>query len=523
MMKDKSLANSSCIHKLKEYAQDLFDLTQPDALNEERFSRFSYLQDDVLYVTATERITSEVVEALENLSQECQLVSKMVSMQQGAHVNVIHGYESENRPALHTAMRSWVLENRSSTDFEKEVMQEHVKLQRFLEEVSDQFDLMIQIGIGGSELGPQALYLALSGYRLHGKSVRFLSNVDPDAVAEILQGIDYSRTLVVTVSKSGSTLETSVNESILAREFAQHGCKFQDHFIAVTAKGSPMDTSGRYRDVFYLWDSVGGRFSVTSMVGGVAIAFACGYDIFQRVLVGAAHMDQVACRKDMEDNLPLLSAMIGIWNRNILGYPSVAIIPYAQVLFRFTAHLQQCCMESNGKSCSTYGQLVECKTSPVIWGEIGTNSQHSFFQCLHQGTDIIPVEFIGFLQGQYGYDCDIEGTTSSQKLLANMLAQSIALAQGRANNNPNKFFAGNRPSSIWIAKQLTPEILGKLLAFYEHKIVFQGMCWGINSFDQEGVSLGKSIANYILDVMKHEKQEDDSPMNHLLRQVQRLI
>jgi len=209
-------------------------------------------------------------------------------------------------------------------------------------------------------------------------------------------------------------------------------------------------------------------------------------------------MDQNALQTRMRDNLPLLAALLGIWNRNFLGHATLAIIPYSQALVRFTAHLQQCDMESNGKHVDKLGQLVNFETGPIVWGEPGTNGQHSFYQMIHQGTTIVPLEFVGFKESQYGQDLLVQGTTCQQKLLSNLFAQSIALAIGQKSDNPNKQFLGNRPNRILLAEKLTPFTMGQLLSFYENKVAFQGFIWNINSFDQEGVQLGKVLANKIL-------------------------
>ncbi|MCI5149371.1 MAG: glucose-6-phosphate isomerase, partial [Candidatus Electrothrix sp. MAN1_4] len=282
-----------------------------------------------------------------------------------------------------------------------------------------------------------------------------------------------------------------------------------------------MDDPERYLACFHMYDYIGGRYSATSMVGGVTLAFALGYENFFELLRGANAMDQAGEQQDITKNLPLLMALLGIWNRNFLGYTTVAILPYSQALVRFPAHLQQCDMESNGKQTSRSGQAVQWKTGPIIWGEPGTNGQHAFYQLLHQGTEIVPAEFIGFRNSQYQQDISIKGTSSQQKLLANMLAQSLALALGKSHANPNKSFPGNRPSSLLIGDQLTPYSMGVLLALYEHKIAFQGFCWNINSFDQEGVQLGKVLANRILSELTEEATDErlapDSPELSLLK------
>jgi glucose-6-phosphate isomerase len=247
-----------------------------------------------------------------------------------------------------------------------------------------------------------------------------------------------------------------------------------------------MDNPSEYRASFYIWDYIGGRYSVTSMVGAVALAFALGMDRFLEFLRGANAMDKAALQADPHANLPLLSALLGIWNRNFLEHPTTAIIPYSHALSRFPAHLQQLDMESNGKRIDKEGKPVHFDTGPIIWGEPGTNGQHSFYQSIHQGTAVIPLEFIGFATAQYGEDLSYKGTFSQEKLLSNLFAQAVALAQGQKSENPNKVFPGNRPSRILLAHQLDPYTLGALLAFYEHKVVFQGFIWNINSFDQEG-------------------------------------
>jgi glucose-6-phosphate isomerase len=240
------------------------------------------------------------------------------------------------------------------------------------------------------------------------------------------------------------------------------------------------------------------------------LSFAFGFDVFWRFLEGANAMDKTALNPDFKKNLPLVAALLSIWNRNFLNYQTVALIPYSQALSRYPAHIQQVSMESNGKLIDHYGRFVDFQTGPVIWGEPGTNAQHSFFQMIHQGTSVVPVSMVGFKDSQCDEDIEYEGTTSQQKLLANLFAQVIALATGQASDNPNTFFPGNRPANILLGKQLTPYTLGALLAFYEHQVVFQGFILGINSFDQEGVQLGKNLATKILKCFTYESKKDSS-------------
>jgi glucose-6-phosphate isomerase len=336
--------------------------------------------------------------------------------------------------------------------------------------------------------------------------VHFIANVDPDDAAQVLDAIDPAKTLVTVVSKSGSTLETRTNEKLVRSRFESAGLDPARHFVAVTGIGSPMDNPQNYLRSFYMYDYIGGRYSVTSMVGSVSLGFALGAEGLTDFLKGAAEMDEACETNQVADNMALLLALLGIWNHNFLGFPTLAVLPYSQALHRFPAHLQQCDMESNGKSITVDGRAVSIKTGPVVWGEPGTNGQHAFYQLLHQGTEIVPAEFIGFLDSQYGKDIRVDGTDSQQKLLANMMAQVVALATGREHENPNKRFRGNRPSSMIIARRLDPHNMGRLLALYEAKIVFQGFGWNINSFDQEGVQLGKVLAGRFLEHMKSNKK-----------------
>lgn len=488
---------------LKSLSTIPFDLTQEGHLSPERLKKFLAKMGNFTLIYGTERVTSDVMLALEEFSQEAHLLKKMEAMQNGEIINKIEGYSSENRPVLHTAMRDLFLhpnQAKEAVAASKLARRECDKLQAFLGRFdhTDKFTDIIQIGIGGSDLGPRALYHALESYRKKGRQAHFISNVDPDDACGILKKIDPKRSLVVVVSKSGTTLETLTNEKIARDYFLKAGCNPKDHFIAVTGEKSPMDNKKNYLESFYIWDFVGGRYSATSMVGGVMLGFTLGLDQFMNILKGAHEMDRIALLPRFNENLPLISAMLGIWNRNFLHYQTVACLPYSQALIRFPAHLQQLDMESNGKRIDHCGNPVDYDTGPLVWGEPGTNGQHSFYQWLHQGINIVPIEFIGFTESQFNEDTVIQGTTSQEKLLANLFAQAIAFAKGQKSDNPNKVFPGNRPSSLLLAKKLDPFTMGGLLAFYEHKVAFQGFCWNINSFDQEGVQLGKVLSNKIL-------------------------
>ena len=330
---------------------------------------------------------------------------------------------------------------------------------------------------------------------------KFISNVDPDDAAAVLATIDVAHSLFVLVSKSGTTLETLTNESFVKDALKNAGLDASKHMIAVTSETSPLAKSDDYLAAFFMDDYIGGRFSSTSAVGGAVLSLAFGPEVFARFLDGAAAEDKLAMNKNIKENPALLDALIGVYERNVLGYPATAVLPYSQALSRFPAHLQQLDMESNGKSVNRFGEPVNYVTGPVIFGEPGTNGQHSFYQLLHQGTDIVPLQFLGFKNNQMGRDVLIQGTTSQQKLCANVVAQIVAFACGKEDENRNKNFEGGRPSSIIIGEQLTPEALGAILAHFENKVMFQGFVWNINSFDQEGVQLGKVLATKVL---KHE-------------------
>lgn len=490
-------------HRLEKLSKKTIDLKKH--LTPERIGKFSATSLGFTLLFGTERIDEEVLETLLQLAKESKAMEKMQSMQSGQVMNRIDGFPSEQRAVLHTAMRDLFSHRQTSIEAKKAsaaAEKELHKLEKFLQEMGTRFTDVIQIGIGGSDLGPKALCLALERFYLPGRRAHFISNVDPDEAAAVLEKVDLKKTLVVVVSKSGTTLETLTNETLVRDRMKKQGLDPKNHFVAVTGEGSPMDDPQKYLASFYIWDFVGGRYSATSMVGGVLLGFMLGYPQLQEILRGAHEMDHHALTASPESNLPLLSALIGIWNRNFLHLPTVAIIPYSAALHRFPAHLQQLDMESNGKQIDQQGKRVDFSTGPVIWGEPGTNGQHSFYQLIHQGTDIVPLEFIGFKKSQYNKDLKIEETTSQQKLLSNLFAQAIALATGQENENPNKYFPGNRPSRILLADQLTPHTLGALLAYYEHKVAFQGFIWGINSFDQEGVQLGKKLANEVLDLFK---------------------
>ncbi len=493
--------------RLAELAKRAPTLSISGVITEERMASLQSHGAGLTMLYGFQRVDQEILRALQALGEERQVIPQMHALFAGKPVNFIEGFESETRAVLHPATRD-VFEQTITSDpsARRLVEAELQKLRTFFGEIGDRFDTMLFIGIGGSELGPHAIADALAPYTLPHRAVRYIANIDPDEMTVALRNLDFRKTLVAVVSKSGSTLETAANEARARHAFQAAGVDPKEHFIAVTAPKTSMDDLSKYRAVFHLFDFVGGRFSSTSVVGGVLICFLAGATTFFEFLDGANEMDRLALRLDMRDNLPLLLALLNVWNRNFLLLPTVAVIPYSRALTRFPAHLQQCEMESNGKNIDRTGRRVPYATAPVLWGEPGTNAQHSFFQLLHQGTDPIPVEFIGFKEAQYGEDFTYNGTSSQDKLMSNLLAQAFALAVGRDHENPNKYFVGNRPSTIILGRKLDPKTLGALLALYEHKVAFEGFLWGVNSFDQEGVQLGKGLAEQLIAVCRARKE-----------------
>jgi glucose-6-phosphate isomerase len=525
----KNITETNVFETLTQLARVPFDMSLEGALVEgDRLARYVCRGALLSLHYGTQRVDDDVLAALQGLADELQLVDQFKSMRRGEVLNRIEGVASENRQVLHTACRDLFTKTPAEPGASSSAALELDKLQKFLAKVDskeivnangESFTTLIHIGIGGSDLGPRAIFEALKPFGLKDRKVYFISNVDPDDAAAVLAQVDLSRSLVNIVSKSGTTLETLTNERLVLAEYEKAGLNPADHFLAVTGQGSPMDNPEKYLRSFYMFDYIGGRFSSTSMVGAVSLGFYLGIEQLLEYLKGASLMDQHAEEKDLSSNIPLLLALLGIWNRNFLGYHTLAILPYSQSLHRLPAHLQQCDMESNGKSIQRNGAPTDYPTGPIIWGEPGTNGQHAFYQLLHQGTEITPVEFIGFKDTQFHRDIEVEGSNSQQKLHANLYAQVVAMACGKSSDNPNQHFSGNRPSSLVIGERLTPKTMGSLLAAYEAKIVFQGFAWNINSFDQEGVQLGKVLATRFLEEMSRQKPSSDSLEKYFLEQL----
>ena len=466
------------------------------------------MAEGLFFNYAAKAVDDDILEALAKLAKEAQLTDKYKALLDGEVINT-----GEKRMVLHQLCRGQlgkdvIADGVNKRDF---YASQQSRIAEFAEKVhagdianenGEKFTTVVQIGIGGSDLGPRAIYLALENWAaVNGTKkmeARFISNVDPDDASAVLAGIDVAHSLFILVSKSGTTLETLTNESFVKDALTKAGLNPAKHMVAVTSETSPLAKNEGYLDAFYMDDYIGGRYSVSSAVGGAVLSLAFGPDVFAAFLDGAAAQDKAALEEDPLKNASMLDALIGVYERNVLGMACTAVLPYSQALSRFPAHLQQLDMESNGKSVNRFGEPVDYVTGPIIFGEPGTNGQHSFYQLLHQGKTIVPLQFIGFKKSQIGNDVVIEGSTSQQKLCANVAAQIVAFACGKKDENPNKNFDGGRPSGIIIGEQLTPASLGALLAHFENKVMFQGFIWNINSFDQEGVQLGKVLAKRVL-------------------------
>ncbi len=480
-----------------------------DALSAERVRAFEVpMAAGLSYNYAAKEVNEQILSVLSELAEEQELIAKYRALLDGEVINT-----GEGRKVLHHLARGQlgkdvIVEGKNLRAFYEG---ERAKISAFAEKVhagkilgstGERFTTVVQIGIGGSDLGPRAMYLALNEWAVavgaKKMDAKFISNVDPDDATAVCASSDLPRTLFILVSKSGTTQETLANELFVKDLLKKAGLDPSKHMIAVTSETSPLANNPGYLASFYMDDFIGGRYSTSSAVGGAVLSLAFGPTAFADFLAGAAAADKTALEADIRKNPALLDALIGVYERNALGYPSTAILPYSQALSRFPAHLQQADMESNGKQVNRAGEAVRYATGPVIFGEPGTNGQHSFFQLLHQGTDVVPLQFIGFVESQAGKDVTVDGSTSQKKLCANLVAQIVAFAKGKKDANPNKNFPGGRPSSLIRGKSLTPASLGALLAHFENKIMFQGFVWNLNSFDQEGVQLGKVLTKKVL-------------------------
>ena len=438
--------------------------------------------DGLLLDFSKNLLTDETVELLAALADRAGLGHQIEAMFSAEPVNT-----TENRPAWHVALRQ--------PNPPPEVRAEFDHMAEFAADVRNgHWQSVVNIGIGGSDLGPAMAAAALGAFADTDLDVRFLSNIDGAHFQEVAQGLDPARTLFIVVSKTFTTTETLANATT-ARAWVADAVGAEavgSHFAAVTASPNKAQDFGiDAESVFAMWDWVGGRYSLASAVG-LSLMIAVGPDAFDDVLAGMHHIDEHYRTAPWAENLPALLGLVGIWNRNFWGWPTYAVLPYSQELALFPAYIQQLDMESSGKSVQADGTPAATATGPVVWGQPGTNGQHAFHQLLHQGTDIVPVEFIGFCRPNHSH------TEHHDLLMANLFAQAEALAFGAPDaGDPHRQFPGNRPSTVLLADQLTPRTLGQLVALYEHKVFTQATVWSINPFDQWGVELGKTLATDI--------------------------
>ncbi len=519
----------------KASMQELFQL---DA---NRTEKFNLKWNDFLIDYSKNIITQETLQLLLELADEVGLKSAITDYFDGAIIN-----QTENRAVLHTALRAKesAVINVDGDNVVSEVYEVKTKIKAFTNEVTSgertgytgkSFTDVVNIGIGGSDLGPAMAVEALQFYKNH-LNIHFVSNVDGDHVNEIIKKLNPETTLFVIVSKTFTTQETLTNSETIRKWFLESAAQedIAKHFVAVSTNIQKVTEFGiNPNNVFPMWDWVGGRFSLWSAVG-LTISLAVGYDNFDELLQGANEMDEHFKTTDFDKNMPVILALLSVWYNNFFGAESEALIPYTQYLQKLAPYLQQGTMESNGKSVGRDGKPVNYQTGTIIWGEPGTNAQHAFFQLIHQGTKLIPADFIGFVTPLYG-DND-----HHDKLMSNFFAQTEALMHGKSGDQvqaefgkqgisadkvkfllPFKVFTGNKPTNTILIQKLSPKTLGSLIALYEHKIFVQGIIWNIFSFDQWGVELGKQLANSILEEIntKTVKNHDSSTtflLNHFL-------
>ena len=464
----------------------------------ERVERDTISAGAITLCLARQRLDAGAWSALYQMAERCETAAAMRQLVDGVEVN-----RSEHRPALHTALRSNFGQGESAQSAHQQAAEARSLMAKLAERlwqagITD----LVNVGIGGSDFGPRLAVDALSAACPAKLRVHFLSSPDGHTVDALCRQLDPSSTAVLLVSKSFSTEETLLNGRVMVDWLAGRGL-----VLAATAKVDKAAEYGVKPDaILPMWDWVGGRYSLWSAVG-FSIMAAYGVDAFEQLLQGAAAMDQHALSAAPEHNLPLRHALVQVWNRNALGYDSVAVLPYDQRLRLLPTYLQQLIMESLGKSVSADGsQILDVSTSPVVWGGPGTDCQHSYFQALHQGTDTVPSEFIGVCTPAHDHDA------MHQTLWANLLAQSEALANGVTSENKHRRYVGNRPSSVLLLDELNAESLGALIAFYEHSVYLQSVLWGINAFDQWGVELGKVTAKRIAPAVADASVAVDDPV-----------
>lgn len=544
MLKKINPTETTAWKKLTEHYEEMKEVKMKDmfANNPKRFDEFSLTFQDVLVDFSKNRINQETLDLLLQLVDEVDLASAIEQMFAGQLIN-----ETENRAVLHTALRNQSdrLIQVDGEDIRPQVEGVLSQIEQFSTDLlsgklkgytGSPITDIVNIGIGGSDLGLVMATEALKPYWNPNIKVHYVSNVDGSHIAETLKELSQETTLFIIASKSFTTQETMTNARSAKAWFLEYAVNeeaVKDHFVAVSTNAEKVTAFGiAPENMFIFWDWVGGRYSLSSAIG-LSIACTIGYKNFNGLLEGLHSMDEHFRTTSFEKNLPVLLALIGVWYNNFFGTETEAILPYDQYLHRFAAHFQQVNMESNGKYVNRSGEKVAYQTGPIIWGEPGTNGQHAFYQLIHQGTKLIPCDFIAPALSHNPI------SDHHNKLLANFFAQTEALMMGKDRMQvaaelqesgksaqeietlaPFKVFEGNRPTNSILIKKLTPQSLGRLVALYEHKIFVQGVIWNIFSFDQWGVQLGKELANKILPELEDDQSIDshDSSTNGLINQ-----
>lgn len=491
----------------------------------QRFERFSLRLNDMLFDYSKNLVSEETMAHLFALAREGGLEEKIAAMFAGEHINI-----TEDRAVLHTALRAQTTQPLlvDGKDVSAEIQRVLHHMRSFVEALytrawrgytGEPIRDVVNIGIGGSDLGPAMAVEALRPYWRSGINVHFVSNIDPAALEETLRDLKAARTLFIVASKTFTTQETLTNARAarqwLVRALGSEAAVAK-HFVALSSNTAEVAAFGiDTAHMFEFWDWVGGRYSMWSAIG-LSIAIAVGFENFTALLNGAAEVDTHLRETPLEGNIPVVMGLLGVWYANFFDAQSHAVLPYDQNLRRLPAYLQQLDMESNGKSVDVNGHAIGYATAPVVWGEPGSNGQHAFYQLLHQGTHFVPADFLAAIESHYHSD------KQHRILLSNFMAQTRALAFGKTHDEvvaelaargynevqierlaPHKVFSGNRPSNSFFYRKLTPHTLGKLIALYEHKVFVQGTIWNINSFDQWGVELGKELAREILPVLEN--------------------
>ena len=522
----------------KHFAENNFELRTLFQYNPERFNQFSVQRKDYLFDYSKNLMDEKTFDLLQNLAQECEVKTAINAMFSGEKIN-----ETENRAVLHTALRDFS---------DKEILVDGENIKPKIQKVLNQMKVfsekiisgahkgfsgkeitdIVNIGIGGSDLGPVMVCSALKHFKTR-LNVHFISNVDGNHLAEVVKNLDPETTLFIIASKTFTTQETMTNAASAKDWFLKSGKQEEvaKHFVALSTNTEAVKKFGiAEENIFEFWDWVGGRYSLWSAIG-LSIVLFVGYENFEQLLKGANETDLHFKTADFKENVPVIMALNGIWYRNFFDAGTYAILPYSQYLDRFPAYLQQGDMESNGKCVDRNGEFVEYETGPIIWGEPGTNGQHAFYQLIHQGTELIPADFIAYVSSLN------KVSDHQDKLMANFFAQTEALAFGKTEEEVReelkksnlsaeeiekvlnyKVFHGNTPTNSLLFNDLTPFSLGQLIALYEHKIFVQGIIWNIFSFDQFGVELGKVLAGKILSDLENKEKvsNHDSSTNGLM-------